>query len=462
MRWNSKTGEIERLKIKTTTQEKLNLLIQYKDKYQYIESVESLVPVIIKSVVNDNEVQLAYKVTSESYTNDRPRRIDQLILLNNYSDRNVSVYQDGTTIYFCSTGSRVELTGQAAEDWLESNMGILFGVSTNTFSPRFGEEKRVLDEIMTTIRPAVIIFTGHSLGATLSNELFFYTFQKYQTQPFSIGFNGGSVLRWDWIYEKVNVDFLKKRILQFHVNYDPLSATQFFGPGTIVNLPAHYIEDFSGSHSLKNFSDFDWAQYNNFVEEGLKAVNPTTAGVVPEPIVAQPTEEPDPFLNADKDLKLMNYFDKLWELNTENYTETETWRLMEAYYNRNSDYFTPLDRFGVKEKLAYKYIYNANHPTIRPTKAQKYLFFMKIFDGFSGDNSDDYNRRKALEEQKTPEAPVAPSGGYVDYESGTNVEDAGVIFDSSNDNYEYDNKPEDQKPLFKQDKPGTIYANSFM
>ena len=58
MRWNSKTGEIERLKIKTTTQEKLNLLIQYKDKYQYIESVESLVPVIIKSVVNDNEVQL--------------------------------------------------------------------------------------------------------------------------------------------------------------------------------------------------------------------------------------------------------------------------------------------------------------------------------------------------------------------------------------------------------------------
>ena len=175
--------------------------------------------------------------------------------------------------------------------------------------------------------------------------------------------------------------------------------------------------------------------------------------------------EPDPFLNADKDLKLMNYFDKLWELNTENYTETETWRLMEAYYNRNSDYFTPLDRFGVKEKLAYKYIYNANHPTIRPTKAQKYLFFMKIFDGFSGDNSDDYNRRKALEEQKTPEAPVAPSGGYVDYESGTNVEDAadtGLIFDSSNDNYEYDNKPEDQKPLFKQDKPGTIYANSFM
>ena len=70
------------------------------------------------------------------------------------------------------------------------------------------------------------------------------------------------MLRWDWIYEKVNVDFLKKRILQFHVNYDPLSATQFFGPGTFVNLPAHYIEDFSGSHSLKNFSDFDWAQYS--------------------------------------------------------------------------------------------------------------------------------------------------------------------------------------------------------
>ena len=271
---------------------------------------------------------------------------------------------------------------------------------------------------------------------------------------------------------------------------------------------------------MTNFENVDYSLYKNFVSEGLtfiETINPSY--VVPEPIVA-PTVEPDPFLNADKDLKLMNYFNELWEMNTENYTATETWRLMEAYYNRNSDYFTPLDRFGVKEKLAYKYIYNAKHPTIRPTRADKYLFFMKIFDGFSGDNSDDYNRRQAEASRKQKfldlldklyqldenerynrrtaqyintatyydenreylngidiftiidntitddkqsnfykqifqdlksnqyaretlqQETTEQTGGYVDYEAGTNVEDS--------------------QTTFTEDKPGTIYSESFM
>ena len=97
--------------------------------------------------VNNNEVELAYKVTNVSYEGDRPRRIDHLLYLDNYSDRNVSIYQDGSTIYFCSTGSRPELSGQAAEDWLLSDMAILVGDRTSNFSPRFGEEKKVLDEV---------------------------------------------------------------------------------------------------------------------------------------------------------------------------------------------------------------------------------------------------------------------------------------------------------------------------
>jgi hypothetical protein len=40
--------------------------------------------------------------------------------------------------------------------------------------------------------------------------------------------------------------------------------------GTIVDLPAQY----GFSHSLSNFSDFDWSPYNNFIENGLKFTTP--------------------------------------------------------------------------------------------------------------------------------------------------------------------------------------------
>ena len=288
MRWNGRVGKIERLKRNMTTQEKLDLLIKYKDDYQYIDSIEINNTSDIKSNVNNNEVELAYKVTNVSYDDDdRPRRIDQLLYLDKYSNRNVSIYQDGSTIYFCSTGSQTDFSGQAAEDWLQSNIAILIGVSTNTLSPRFSEEQKVLNEIVMVFNPAIVIFTGHSLGGRLSNELFIYSIEKYKFQGFSISFNAGSVMGSSVDFtKKFNTEYINNRMLQFHVNYDPLSTGNMMG--TVVQLPAHY----DLSHKLSNFSDFNWTHYENFVQSGLQFTNPFNPvdAVVEED---QPVTEPD-------------------------------------------------------------------------------------------------------------------------------------------------------------------------
>ena len=287
MRWNGRVGKIERLKRNMTTQEKLDLLIKYKDDYQYIDSIEINNTSDINSNVNNNEVELAYKVTNVSYEEDRPRRIDQLLYLDKYSDRNVSIYQDGSTIYFCSTGSQTDFSGQAAEDWLQSNIAILIGVSTNTLSPRFSEEQKVLNEIVMVFNPAIVIFTGHSLGGRLSNELFIYSIEKYKFQGFSISFNAGSVMGSSVDFtKKFNTEYINNRMLQFHVNYDPLSTGNMMG--TVVQLPAHY----DLSHKLSNFSDFNWTHYENFVQSGLQFTNPFNPvdAVVEED---QPVTEPD-------------------------------------------------------------------------------------------------------------------------------------------------------------------------
>ena len=194
------------------------------------------------------------------------------------------------------------------------------------------------------------------------------------------------------------------------------------------------------------------------------------------------------------------------------YTTTETWRLTEAYYKRNSDYFTPLDRWGVKEPMAFNYL--GLHPSIRKG-GNRFEFFMKLFDSLSGerrsskesskgekfldlldklyqlDENERYNRRTAqyintatyydenreylngvdiftiidntitddkqsnfykqifqdlksnqyARETLEPET-TEQTGGYVDYEAGTNVEDS--------------------QTTFTEDKPGTIYSESFM
>lgn len=259
--------------------------------------LETPTPTETKLVVNQNEVELAFKVTNVSYDEDRPRRLDQLIYLDGYSNRNVSIYQNENTatIYFCSTGSRVEFSGQAAEDWMQSNIAILMGVSTSSFSSRFNEEKRLLNEIVMALRPSIIIFCGHSLGSRLGNELFVYSIEQNKFQPFSVGFNGGSIISVDFT-KKYNTEYINHRVLQFHVNYDPLSATNTMG--TVVNLPAHI--DFS--HRMTNFSDFDWSPYENFIETGLQFNSPFNPidEVIPED--TKPEDIPDIYTpNEDED-----------------------------------------------------------------------------------------------------------------------------------------------------------------
>jgi len=245
-----------------------------------------------------------------------------LIYLDVYSNRNVSIYQDENTatIYFCSTGSRVEFSGQAAEDWMQSNIAILMGVSTSSFSSRFNDEKRLLDEIVMALRPSIIIFCGHSLGSRLGNELFVYSIEQNKFQPFSIGFNGGSIISVDFT-KKYNTEYINHRVLQFHVNYDLLSATNIMG--TVVNLPAHF--DFS--HRMTNFSDFDWSPYENFIETGLQfsPFNPIDEVIPEDNNEPQPPQPPQPPI--------------------ENLVEDERLGILQPFYERYypNDIFTPLD-----------------------------------------------------------------------------------------------------------------------
>ena len=79
---------------------------------------------------------------------------------------------------------------------------------------------------------------------------------------------------------KYNNEYLQHRVLQFHANYDPLSATNTIG--TVANVP------FTGTypHSMTNFENVDYSLYKNFVSEGLtftETINPSY--VVPESIV---------------------------------------------------------------------------------------------------------------------------------------------------------------------------------
>jgi len=339
------------------TKEKNRDFFRWYDNNQGItEPITSTTEQIInKPQTNENQVNLAYKITNVSYDDeDKPRRIDQLKLLDNYTSRNISVYQDGTTIYFCSTGSRAELSSQAAQDWFQSNIAILMGSPTGTLSSRFTEERKVLDELVSTLRPTIIIFCGHSLGGRLSNELFTYSIESKRNiyQPFSITFNAGSVFHTSFT-DKYNNEYLQHRVLQFHANYDPLSATNTIG--TVVNVP------FTGSypHSMTNFENVDYTPYKNFISEGLtftETINPSY--VVPEPIVEQKPE---------KETKLMDLIQKMYELepskrynvNTEEYNNAKT------YYVENREYFNTIDI----EPFFRKY-------TISDTE---FNFYMQIF-----------------------------------------------------------------------------------
>ena len=422
MRWNGRVGKIERLKRNMSTQEKLDLLIKYKDDYQYIDSIEINNTSDIKSNVNNNEVELAYKVTNVSYEGDRPRRIDQLLYLDKYSDRNVSIYQDGSTIYFCSTGSRTELSGQAAEDWLQSNIAILIGVSTNTLSPRFSEEQKVLNEIVMVFNPAIVIFTGHSLGGRLSNELFIYSIEKYKFQGFSISFNAGSVMGSSVDFtKKFNTEYINNRMLQFHVNYDPLSTGNMMG--TVVELPAHY----DLSHKLSNFSDFDWTHYENFVQSGLQFTNPFNPV---DEIVAedQPVTEPDPVNDTDKKQKLMELFSELWDINENDRLTSQTYTKTQEYYKRNSALFNNLDTFSEKEPLFIRYIGNRYSNLNTNQKEEIYNFFNSMYNKLSV--------RRSAEPDKPIEQPIVQP-----------ILSESPIIISDN----YDLKPEDQKPILKNE-----------
>jgi len=286
-----------------------------KKKTQITElSIDVNEPTLREKTIEQNEVYLAYKITNISYNVDRPKQIDQLKYLSEFSNYQVLVYQDGSTIYFCSVGSRKGLlnNSQSREDWFQSDLAILFGLSTSSFSGRFDSEKSILDNVISSTNPSVVIFCGHSLGGAISNELFLESLKSQSSyQAFSITFNSGSGYPND-VESPFNEKYINSRVLQFHVNYDPLSATNTLG--TVINLPANML---TFSHSLSNFDDYDWNPYGTFIEKGL--------------MYTQPYNEPQPPPPPQTPI--------------ENLVEDERLGILQPFYERYypNDIFTPLD-----------------------------------------------------------------------------------------------------------------------
>jgi hypothetical protein len=421
-----------------TTSEKLQYLVDYRNDYQYIRPVEAPTPEPTvdpqfkkpkeKLLISDNEVELCLEVCKATYLDPSAReRIAQLDYDDSLSNTEVAIYRDLYTqiIYFGSRGS------QSAEDWLQSDLAIVFGEATPNYSPRLNNEITILNQVLSIYRPTTIIYTGHSLAAYLSNELFIYTLKDEPsiTQAFSIGFNGGQGIPAYYRNYPFNENFINTHVLQFHVKGDVLSRTQAFAPfGTLVTVPrSSYLV--VPNHFLSAFDSFNFEPYSNFVNNGLTI--PNSDQVIGEETTAEPTIETD----KEKNNKLMNYFNQLWEMDRDaDYDTTETFKTTEAYYNKNREYFDDLNNSGGNVMMITNYI--DNKQTIRP-KAQRYLFFINLYNRFRGPDQElgpdpdevvpepedtnrwqDYEGGTTTEQQNRPEYET-PYGGYIGGALGT-------------------------------------------
>ena len=406
-----------------TTSEKLQYLVDYRNDYQYIRPVEAPAPEPTvdpqfnkpkeKLLISDNEVDLCLEVCKATYLDPSAReRIAQLDYDDSLSNTEVAIYRDLYTqiIYFGSRGS------QTAEDWLQSDLAIVFGEATPNYSPRLNNEITILNQVLSIYRPTTIIYTGHSLAAYLSNELFIYTLKDEPsiTQAFSIGFNGGQGIPAYYRNYPFNENFINTHVLQFHVKGDVLSRAQGFAPfGTLVTVPrSSYLV--VPNHFLSAFDSFNFEPYKNFVDNGLNIPNPDQ--VVPE----ETTTDQSMLSQTDqeKNLKLMNYFNDLWEMNRDtDYYTTDLFRTIEEYYDENRTYFDTIDSTGLKEPLITSYI--DNKPTAGSNRENDrslmYPFFIRLYDRLS--------EPFTITDSNQPEEPQQPeeTNSWQDYEGG-NVE----------------------------------------
>jgi len=414
--WNADNGNFERIPRNISIEDKLGMLIRYKNQYQYTDINEAVKRK--KPLIDNNEVQLCFEICKATYLEPSAREgISQLDYDDSLSNAEVAIYRDTITniIYFGSRGS------QTAEDWLKSDLAIVFGGATPNYSPRLNNEITILNQVISIYRPTTIIYTGHSLSSYLSDELFIYTLKSLPTitQVFSIGFNGGRGLPAYYRDNPFNQNFINTHVLQFHIKGDLLSMTQRYAPfGTLVNVP---VSSFLliPNHFLSAYDDFSFVPYTEFVNRGLTIPNP-------DQVVEETTEPEIKETDKEKDLKLMNYFNELWEMNRNDFDTTETFRTTEAYYNKNKEYFDSLNEYGLKVMMITKYI--DNKQTVRSNRErERYPFFINLFDRLSGINIIDENRQTTRRPDTAitqPEQPAQPedTGGYVDYEAGTNVE----------------------------------------
>jgi len=371
----------------------------YNDNQGIIEPIIKTEPVINKPLISDNEVDLCLQVCKATYLDPSAReRIAQLDYDDSLSNTEVAIYRDLYTniIYFGSRGS------QTAEDWMQSDLAIVFGSATPNYSPRLNNEITILNQVLSIYRPTTIIYTGQSLAAYLSNELFIYTLKDEPsiTQVFSIGFNGGQGFPAYYRNYPFNENFINTHVLQFHVKGDVLSRAQAFAPfGTLVTVPrSSYL--IIPNHFLSAFDSFNFEPYKNFVDIGLTIPNP-------DQVVAEETTTNQSILSEtdqEKNLKLMNYFNELWEMNRDtDYYTTELFRTVEEYYDQNRTYFDTIDSTGLREPLIISYI--DSKPTAGSNRENDrylmYPFFIRLYDRLS----EPFTITDSNQPEAPPEAP---------------------------------------------------------
>lgn len=231
----------------------------------------NLTQAITQRINENNEVTIALLVTLASYDVERPAFIYQYDYIPELSDAEIAVYYetDGRNIVVGNRGSTT------LQDWVVTDITVAFGKLADS-SDRF---RTTLQKIINISNynfdnnNDLFIFTGDSLGGSLSYEQAVYVYQNREQfnmfDSYAITFNAGQGLPsssqfFAFLKENLfNDEWYKTHLLNFTVTGDIVSNLgRAIGAGTQISVPWSVG---SQPHNLQNFVKFNVDSYNDFV-----------------------------------------------------------------------------------------------------------------------------------------------------------------------------------------------------
>jgi len=269
-------GDSSRDMLQTIFNEKY---VKYKEQInKFVNNEEqegrsaNLKQAVEQRISQDNEVTVALLVTLASYDTERPAFIYQYDYIPELSDEELAVYaeSDGRNIVVGNRGSTT------ITDWVDTDITLAFGKLADS-SERWSRTLQKIKKISNynfNNNNDLFIFTGDSLGGSLSYEQAVYVYQNRQEfnnfDSYAITFNAGQGLPSSsqfFAFLKENLfkdEWYQTHLLNFTVTGDIISNLgRAIGAGTQISVPWSV----SGQpHNLQNFVKFNVDSYKNFVD----------------------------------------------------------------------------------------------------------------------------------------------------------------------------------------------------